>query len=170
MTLAAMREQFRAPLLLISAVGAHELFRYVVAGFCVTQFAAIVYSTLAVEAHVRPLDANVISTAFGICAGYIAHSRWSFAERAAKAERGKAVRFAASAFLAFLFNSFWVWLLVSYMRLSPLAPVPIMMFITPWVSFLSNRHWVFRSAKIGFASSMFRLMTRATRRTCRSSA
>lgn len=143
---ATVREQFRSLWLLASSVSEHELFRYVVAGFCVTQFAAIVYSSLAVQAHVMPLDANIISTGCGVCAGYLAHSRWSFAKRAAKAERGKALRFTVSTVLAFLFNSFWVWVLVSRMRLTPMAPVPIMMFVTPWVSFIANRHWVFRAS------------------------
>jgi hypothetical protein len=30
--------------------------------------------------------------------------------------------------------------------LPPLAPVPLMMLATPWISFLLNRYWVFRAA------------------------
>ena len=32
------------------------------------------------------------------------------------------------------------------LQLPPLTPVPLMMFVTPWISFLLNRHWVFRAA------------------------
>jgi putative flippase GtrA len=124
--------------------GGRQLIRYMIAGFCITQFAALIYSSLAVYAHVNPLQANVVSTGCGVCSGYLAHNYWSFAAGTAKGEFGKAARFGATTLVAFLFNSFWVWLLVSRMHLSAVAPVPIMMFVTPWVSFLANRYWVFR--------------------------
>jgi putative flippase GtrA len=131
---------------MVCSAGARQLARYVVAGFCVTQFAAFVYWSLASSAHVNPLIANVISTACGICLGYLVHDRWSFAEGAATGEHRKVLRFGITASLAFSFNSFWVWLLVSRMHLSPAAPVPVMMFLTPWASFLANRYWVFAAA------------------------
>ena len=127
--------------------GARQLVRYAIAGFCVTQFAAAVYSVLVLFLHVNALQANVVSTAFGLCAGYLAHSRWSFAGAAgAAAEHAKVGRFLLSSLLAFIINSAWVWLLVSTLQLPPLTPVPLMMFVTPWISFLLNRHWVFRAA------------------------
>jgi putative flippase GtrA len=127
--------------------GARQLLRYAIAGVCVTQFATAIYSALVLFVHVNALQANVVSTAFGLCAGYLAHSRWSFAGAAgATAEHAKVGRFLLSALLAFIINSAWVWLLVSNLQLSPLSPVPLMMFVTPWISFLLNRHWVFRAA------------------------
>ena len=74
------------------------------------------------------------------------HSRWSFAGGAADAEYAKVMRFLFTSFVAFLANMTWVWLLVSVMRMPPLAPVPFMMFATPWISFLLNRYWVFRAS------------------------
>jgi putative flippase GtrA len=126
--------------------GAKQLVRYAIAGFCVTQFAAAIYSALVLFLHVNALQANVVSTAFGLCAGYLVHSRWSFADGAAAAEHTKVGRFLLSALVAFIINSTWVWLLVSILRQPPLTPVPLMMFVTPWISFLLNRHWVFRAA------------------------
>jgi putative flippase GtrA len=127
--------------------GARQLIRYAVAGLCVTQFAAAIYSALVLFLHVNALQANVVSTAFGLGAGYLAHSRWSFAGVAgAAAEHAKVARFLLSSLVAFIINSAWVWLLVSILHLPPLTPVPLMMFVTPWVSFLLNRHWVFRAA------------------------
>jgi putative flippase GtrA len=131
---------------LLRKPGARQLIRYVIAGFCVTQFAAFIYSFLAVYAHVIPLEANVVSTGAGLCAGFVAHNHWSFAEGAAGSECAKAARFGFATLLAFFFNSFWVFILVTRMHFSPLAPVPIMMFVTPWVSFLANRYWVFKAA------------------------
>jgi putative flippase GtrA len=131
---------------LLARPGARQLVRYVIAGLCVTQFAAAVYSALVLFARVDALQANVVSTSCGFCAGYLAHSRWSFAGGAAAPEHAKIGRFLLTSLLAFLINSAWVWLLVSAMRLPPLTPVPLMMLVTPWGSFLLNRHWVFRAA------------------------
>ena len=131
---------------MLARPGARQLVRYAFAGLCVTQFAAAIYSALVLFAHVNALQANVVSTAFGLCAGYLAHSRWSFAGAAGSAaEHAKVARFLLSALLAFIVNSTWVWLLVSLLRLPPLTPVPLMMFVTPWMSFLLNRYWVFRA-------------------------
>ena len=56
------------------------------------------------------------------------------------------VRFLLVSLFAFIVNTIWVWLLVMIMHLPPLAPVPLMMLVTPWFSFLLNRFWVFRAA------------------------
>jgi putative flippase GtrA len=127
--------------------GAKQLVRYAIAGFCVTQLATVVYSALVLFLHVNALQANAVSTGFGLCAGYVAHSRWSFAgSGSGAAEHAKVGRFLLSSLVAFIINSTWVWLLVSILQLPPLTPVPLMMFVTPWISFLLNRHWVFRAA------------------------
>ena len=126
--------------------GARQLIRYALAGFCVTQFATAIYSLLVLFLHISALQANVVSTVFGLCASYLAHSRWSFAGAGDAAEHAKVARFLLTALVAFIVNSAWVWLLVSTLQLPPLTPVPLMMFVTPWISFLLNRPWVFRAA------------------------
>lgn len=136
---------FREQLPVLSGPAARQLVRYAIGGFCVTQAAALLYSFLAVYGHVNPLEANVLSTVCGVFAGYLVHNYWSFAGGAATRYAGKAARFAVTTLLAFVFNSFWVWLLVTSLHFSPLAPVPIMMLVTPWVSFLANRYWVFKA-------------------------
>lgn len=145
--LAVLSEHLPAPLsAVLSKPVSRQLVRYVVAGLAVTQFAALIYSLLVVRLELEPLLANVVSTVCGVCAGYVVHSRWSFASGAAGSEHGKMLRFAVSTLVAFLFNSLAVWLLASRLHLSPLLPVPVMMFVTPWISFLVNRHWVFKAA------------------------
>jgi putative flippase GtrA len=123
-----------------------QLVRYAFAGFCVTQFAALVYSALVVMLKIEPLIANMISTTCGLCAGYAVHSRWSFATGANGSEGWQIGRFLLASLFAFLVNTMWVWLLVKNLHLPALAPVPLMMVATPWISFLLNRYWVFKAA------------------------
>ena len=142
----ALPDIVRVPLQTILArPAARQLIRYAIAGLAVTQFAALVYSACVLWLKIVPLEANVVSTACGLVVGYSVHSRWSFAGGASDAEYAKVMRFLFTSFIAFLANMTWVWLLVSVMRMPPLAPVPFMMFATPWISFLLNRYWVFRA-------------------------
>lgn len=122
-----------------------QLVRYAIAGFCVTQFAAAVYSGIIYFGRIDPLLANSLSTICGLCAGYLAHSRWSFAVGGSESEGLQLGRFLLASLIAFLINSFWIWLLVQVLGMSPYAPVPLMMVATPCVSFLLNRYWVFRA-------------------------
>jgi putative flippase GtrA len=131
---------------LVVAPATRQLIRYAFAGLCVTQFAACVYSALVLFLHLDPLVANVLSTSFGLCAGYVVHSRWSFATAAARKSGWQVGRFLVASLFAFLVNTMWVWVLVKTLHLPPLAPVPLMMLATPWISFLLNRHWVFKAA------------------------
>jgi len=131
---------------LLGTSGTRQLVRYAFAGFCVTQFAAAVYSALVVIVAVNPLLANVLSTSCGLCAGYLVHSRWSFAGRKSNGWHVQVMRFLITTLFAFLINTAGVWLLVVRLHLSPLTPVPLMMFVTPWISFLLNRYWVFGAA------------------------
>jgi len=131
---------------LLEMPATRQLLRYAFAGFCVTQFAACVYSTCVFFAHVDPLLANVLSTGCGLFAGYLVHSRWSFAAAGDGNEAWQAGRFLLASAIAFLVNTVWVWLFVKKLHLPPLTPVPLMMFATPWMSFLLNRYWVFKAA------------------------
>ena len=131
---------------LLEKPAARQLLRYALGGLCVTQFAAAVYSALVIAFATHPLLANCGSTALGLIAGYVVHSRWSFAAGSGDGEKLQVARFLIASAIAFAINSFWVWLLVMICGLPPLAPVPLMMLVTPWISFLLNRHWVFKAA------------------------
>jgi putative flippase GtrA len=131
---------------LLASPATRQLIRYAIAGLGVTQFAACVYSAAVLCLGVDPLVANVISTSFGLAAGYLIHSRWSFGTRGESNEAWQVGRFVLASLFAFLINSIWVLLLTKVLRLPPLAPVPLMMLATPWISFLLNRYWVFKAA------------------------
>ena len=123
-----------------------QLARYIVAGLAVTIFAALIYSAAATLLGIAPLAANTVSSLCGVVASYAVHSRWSFAPEREGGETGMILRFLTAAAFAFALNSFWVWLATSLLHLPPIAPVPAMIFITPFASFLLNRYCVFEVA------------------------
>ena len=146
MKLELIEQRFPKLATLIETPAARQLMRYAFAGLCVTQFAACVYSAFVFFLHTDPLLANTLSTACGLCAGYVVHSRWSFANGGSNSECLQVGRFLAASMIAFLINTMWVWILVKNMHLPPLTPVPLMMLATPCISFLLNRYWVFKAA------------------------
>jgi putative flippase GtrA len=123
-----------------------QLVRFAVGGLSVTLFAVIIYSAAATLLHVPPLAANGLSWLCAVVASYTIHSRWSFAADRHSGEGAMIARFLTVSVFAFGLNSFWVWLTTTAMGLPPLAPVPAMIFVTPFVSFLLNRFWVFKVA------------------------
>jgi putative flippase GtrA len=137
-----------APLLLpfVTHAAFAQLVRFALGGLACTLFATCVYIAAAVGFGIAALSANTISHGFGIFASYMVHSRWSFAAGGKGEEAAMIARFVAVSGFAYALNSFWVWVAVHALDLSPLAPVPAMIFITPVASFLLNRYWVFRVA------------------------
>ena len=131
---------------MLESRGFVQLVRFAIAGFGVTIFSVLVYVGFASGLHVRPLAANVLSYVAGFTASYTVHSRWSFRTEQRQDEGAALLRFLLASGFAFALNSFWVWLATVALRLSPLAPVPAMMFVTPLASFVLNRWWVFRAA------------------------
>jgi putative flippase GtrA len=130
---------------LLERPGFAQLVRFAIGGLGVTLLSVLVYVAFAFGLRIHPLVANTLSYAAGLAAGYTVHSRWSF--RAERGEEGAMIlRFLVASGFAFTLNSFWVWLTTVFLHLSPLAPVPGMIFLTPLASFVLNRWWVFRAA------------------------
>jgi putative flippase GtrA len=72
------------------------------------------------------------------------HSRWSFRDHGGERTHGTKLRFVVVSVISYALNSFWVWLLFSHLELGRAAPIVPMLFVTPAVTFVLNRQWVFR--------------------------
>jgi putative flippase GtrA len=71
------------------------------------------------------------------------HSRWSFRDHGRRT-RSTGVKFVTVSLISLGLNSLWVWLFTGPLELSPAWPILPMLFVTPAVTFLLNRQWVFR--------------------------
>jgi putative flippase GtrA len=131
---------------LLESDGFAQLVRFAIAGLGVTLFSVTVYVGLAYGLRLHPLAANTLSYGAGLAAGYAVHSRWSFRAGQRGDDGAMILRFLVASGFAFTLNSLWVWITTVALHLSPLAPVPAMMFVTPLASFVLNRWWVFRAA------------------------
>lgn len=119
--------------------------RFVITGGIVTLLQALVYWVPATYWGVAPLLANFFGYLAAMISGYVLHSRWSFRGHGRRDDPlGTTSRFFLVSLVSLALNSLFVWLLTGLLEGPTWWPVLTMMFVTPMVTFLLNRQWVFR--------------------------
>lgn len=121
-----------------------QLMRFVATGGFVTALGVGVYAVVALALHWNPQLGNFLAYVVAVATGYVLHSRWSFRDHGGKRTHATKLRFAAVSIVSYALNSLWVWLLFTRLDLGRAAPILPMLFVTPVVTFLLNRQWVFR--------------------------
>jgi putative flippase GtrA len=119
-----------------------QLLRFLVSGALVTILGVSVYALVAVVLGWHPQVGNLLAYLVAMASGYVMHSRWSFRDHGERTT-GTAFRFIAVSLLSLGLNSLWVFLITGPLGLGPAWPIVPMLFVTPAVTFVLNRHWVF---------------------------
>ena len=121
-----------------------QLARFVITGGFVTALGVGVYALVAMVLNWHPQVGNVLAYLTAMATGYVMHSSWSFKDHGGERTGATKARFVAVSLISYALNSFWVWLLYSHLDLGRAAPIMPMLFVTPVVTFVLNRQWVFR--------------------------
>ena len=121
-----------------------QLARFVVSGAFVTGLSVAVYALVALVLHWHPQLGNFLAYVIAVATGYFMHSTWSFKGHGAQRTHATKARFVIVSIISYLLNSLWVWLLYTHLDLGRAAPIAPMLFVTPAVTFVLNRQWVFR--------------------------
>jgi putative flippase GtrA len=121
-----------------------QLIRFVITGAFVTALGIGVYAIVALVLEWHPQLGNFLAYVTAMAAGYVLHSSWSFRGHGGERTNATKARFVIVSLISYALNSFWVWLLFTRLGLGRAAPILPMAFITPAVTFLLNRQWVFR--------------------------
>ena len=120
-----------------------QLFRFILTGGFVTALGVGVYAVVALGLRWHPQVGNLLAYLMAMGAGYVLHSKWSFKDHGSRT-RTTGIKFVTVSLISLALNSFWVWLLTEALALDPVWPILPMIFVTPAVTFLLNRQWVFR--------------------------
>jgi putative flippase GtrA len=121
-----------------------QFIRFGITGRLVTALGLAVYAAYAVAARGNPQVANLLAYLVAAATGYVLHSRWSFRGHGRRGDlRRTTSRFAIVSLISYACNSFWVWLFTQPLGLPPAWPMLPMLFVTPAVTFVLNRQWVF---------------------------
>ena len=121
-----------------------QLMRFVATGGFVTALGVGVYALVALWLQWNPQLGNFLAYVVAVASGYVLHSRWSFRGHGAERTHATKFRFAAVSVISYALNSLWVWLLYTQLDWGRAAPIVPMLFVTPVVTFVLNRQWVFR--------------------------
>ena len=121
-----------------------QLARFVVSGAFVTALGVGVYAFVALVLRWHPQLGNFLAYAVAVATGYVMHSTWSFRGHGGERTHATKVRFVIVSLISYALNSFWVWLLFTRLHVGRAAPIAPMLFVTPAVTFVLNRQWVFR--------------------------
>jgi putative flippase GtrA len=121
-----------------------QLARFGLTGGLLTLLVAGGYWVVAELFGVEPMLSLTLNFIFFTGLGYILHSRFSFRGHGARDRAGvRTARFFTVNTVGFLANQFFVWLLVKQMGGPTWWPVLPIIFVTPLVTFVLNRRWVF---------------------------
>jgi putative flippase GtrA len=121
-----------------------QLVRFIISGATVTALGVAVYAVVALVVRWHPQVGNMLAYLVAMGTGYVMHSQWSFRGHGSERTHATKVRFVMVSIISYLLNSFWVWLLFTYLAWGRAAPIVPMLFVTPVVTFTLNRQWVFR--------------------------
>ena len=121
-----------------------QLIRFGITGAFVTALGVIVYAAVAMLLRWHPQIGNLLAYLTAMATGYALHSTWSFRGHGSERTHATKLRFGIVSLISYGLNSLWVWLLFTHFNLGRAAPIVPMLFITPAVTFLLNRQWVFR--------------------------
>jgi putative flippase GtrA len=124
-----------------------QLIRFGLVGGFVTVLYAIVYSPLAKFGITSPQVANFFGYLTAMITGYVLHSRWSFRGHGNRDKPAQTTgKFFIVSLVSYAMNAMFVFLLTDRSMAGgpwwwPLLPI---LFVTPAVTFMLNRQWVFR--------------------------
>ena len=131
-----------------------QLIRFGVSGASAVLLSVSVYLLLVYGADRNPFVATAFSHLAGLGAAYLLHSRWSFAGDQQGTEVAKIGRYLVVTTLCYGLNNLWVAVTTLVLDFPMWAPVPLMVFVTPLVSFVLNRLWVFRRPPLTAQSAL----------------
>ena len=115
--------------------------RFAISGGIAACVAIGVYVACAIVMHFPPLTANLLSYVAQLGVSYQLHRSFSFA--GASGGLRSMTRYGALSLAAFACNSLWVWICTHILRWPAWTPLAPMIFVTPLMTFLLAKHWVF---------------------------
>lgn len=123
-----------------------QIVRFGMVGGFVTGLYALVYSPLAKYHVTTPQVANFCGYLAAMVTGYVLHSRWSFRGHGSRDNLARTTgRFFIVSLVSYGLNALFVFVLTDRSMFAgpwwwPLLPI---LFVTPAITFVLNRQWVF---------------------------
>jgi putative flippase GtrA len=122
-----------------------QVLRFGISGLALTALVSAVYYFQVTYTSIAPAIALTLATVGASVIGYFVHANFSFRAHGMRDNPSRRfVRFLVTNGLGYLLNLAFVFALIDLMGLPEWTPVIGFCLVTPMVSFLLNRHWVFK--------------------------
>ena len=121
-----------------------EFMRFALVGGAATLVHASVYAAIVAGTAIHPQLANIAGFVSALGISLFGHHHFTFRTGAGKRDLASASwRLVVTALLGYLLNAFFVYLVADALAADPRLPVVLMISVTPAVTYLINRGWVF---------------------------
>jgi putative flippase GtrA len=121
-----------------------QMARYAFAGMVITVLVAASYWAIAEFLHVDPMVSLTIVFLFFTVVSYFTHGAFSFRGHGERDRQHiRLVRFLTVNLIGFATNQLFVWVLVKQLHGPTWWPVIPIIFVTPLLTFMLHRRWVF---------------------------
>lgn len=118
--------------------------RFGIAGLALTALVSAMYYLQVTYTAISPAVALTVATLVASAIGYFIHGHFSFRAHGTRENPAKRfVRFLITNGIGYLLNLAFVFALIDLMHLPKWTPMIGFCLVTPAVSFVLNRHWVF---------------------------
>jgi putative flippase GtrA len=119
--------------------------RFGISGLALTLLVSAAYYLQVTFTSISPAIALTLATVGASVVGYFVHGNFSFRAHGTRENPGKRfVRFLVTNGIGYLLNLAYVFALIDFMHLPKWTPMIGFCLVTPAVSFVLNRRWVFR--------------------------
>jgi putative flippase GtrA len=118
--------------------------RFGISGLALTALVSIIYYFLVAATLASPAVALTLATLIASVIGYFVHGRFSFRAHGMRDNPSRRfVRFLVTNGIGYLLNLAFVFAMIDLMHWPTWTPMIGFCLVTPAVSFMLNRHWVF---------------------------
>jgi putative flippase GtrA len=128
----------------INAAVFWQAVRFGISGLALTALVSAIYYLLVLYTAISPAVSLTLATLLASVVGYFVHGHFSFRAHGTRDNPSRRFgRFLVTNAIGYLLNLAFVFVLIDFMHLPAWTPIIGFCLVTPAVSFMLNRHWVF---------------------------
>lgn len=121
-----------------------QALRFGISGLALTALVSALYYLQVLYLAVSPAAALTVATLIASALGFLVHSQFSFRAHGSRENPARRMfRFLVTNGVGYLLNLAFVFVLIDVLRLPTWTPILGFCLVTPAVSFVLNRQWVF---------------------------
>ena len=121
-----------------------QLIKFSFVGLLATAIHALIFYLVVNVLMLHGQLANLCGFLVAVVVSYFGQRHWTFASTSINDTAGVKVKYFATACLSLILNAFWVWVVEVLLKVNANVAVLFILFVTPLVTFVALKLWVFK--------------------------